>query len=172
MIEHLAYYDALTDLPNRKLLLNRLAVSIKESDRNLDFGGLLFIDLDNFKILNDTHGHDMGDKFLQEVAARLQGQLRTCDTVSRFGGDEFIILLTKLGKDEINAKEELYKIAKKLLHAIALPYQLANLEYICTASIGGTLFVNDERTVDDILKDADAAMYEVKKEGKNEIKIF
>ena len=172
LIEHLAYYDALTDLPNRKLLLNRLAVSIKESDRNLDFGGLLFIDLDNFKILNDTHGHDMGDKFLQEVAARLQGQLRTCDTVSRFGGDEFIILLTKLGKDEINAKEELYKIAKKLLHAIALPYQLANLEYIFTASIGGTLFVNDERTVDDILKDADAAMYEVKKEGKNEIKIF
>lgn len=171
-IEHLAYYDALTDLPNRKLLLNRLSLSIKESSRNLDFGGLLFIDLDKFKRLNDTHGHDMGDKLLQEVALRLQGQLRTCDTVSRFGGDEFIILLTKLGKDEINAKEELYKIAKKLLHAIALPYQLPNLEYICTASIGGTLFINDDETVDDILKNADAAMYEVKKEGKNEIKIF
>jgi len=171
-IEHLAYYDALTDLPNRKLLLNRLSLALKESTRSFEFGGLLFIDLDNFKTLNDTYGHDMGDKLLQEVALRLQSQLRTCDTVARFGGDEFVILITKLGNDEAKAKDELYKIGQKLLQAIVIPYHFVTVDYGFTASIGGTLFLDDTKTVDDILKNADAAMYEVKKEGKNEIKIL
>lgn len=171
-IEHLAYYDALTDLPNRKLLLDRLSLTIKESSRSLEFGGLLFIDLDDFKTLNDTYGHDRGDKLLQEVALRLQAQLRTCDTVARFGGDEFVILVTKLGNDEDRAKDELYKIGQKLLQAIVIPYHFLMIEYNFTASIGGTLFLDDTKTVDDILKNADTAMYEVKKEGKNEIKIL
>lgn len=172
LIEHLAYYDTLTDLPNRQLLLNRLSISIKESCRSHDFGGLLFIDLDYFKTLNDTYGHDIGDKLLQEVASRLQEHLRTCDTVARFGGDEFVVLISKLGKEEINAHKELYKIAKKLLYAIAKPYRLPNIDYNCTASIGGTLFCKETKTVDEILKDADQAMYVVKSDGKNEIKIF
>lgn len=172
MIEHLAYYDALTDLPNRKLLLNRLLHALKESNRSLEFGGLLFIDLDNFKTLNDTYGHDMGDKLLQEVALRLQAQLRPYDTVARFGGDEFVILVTKLGNDKDKAQDELYKIGQKLLQSIVLPYHFVTIEYSFTASIGGTLFVDDTQTVDDILKNADSAMYQVKKEGKNEIKIL
>lgn len=172
LIEHLAYYDSLTDLPNRKLLLDRLSHAIKESMRSLEFGGLLFIDLDDFKTLNDTNGHDMGDKLLQEVASRLQGQLRTCDSVARFGGDEFVVLVTKLGKKETKAKEQLYKIGEKLLQAIAAPYDLTKIHYTCTASMGGTLFLDGNQTIDDILKNADTAMYTVKNEGKNEIKIF
>ena len=171
-IEHLAYYDALTDLPNRKLLLDRLSTAIKESTRSLEFSGLLFIDLDDFKILNDTYGHNMGDNLLQKVAFRLKEQLRTYDSVARFGGDEFVVLLTKLGKEEEKAKEQLHKIAKKLLQAIAKPYHLGKLHYTCTASIGGTLFVNGDKTIDEILKNADSAMYSVKHGGKNEIKVF
>ncbi|MBV5278129.1 MAG: diguanylate cyclase [Campylobacteraceae bacterium] len=172
MIEHLAYYDSLTELPNRKLLLDRLTTALYNSRRSLEFGGLLFIDLDNFKALNDDKGHDMGDKLLQEVALRLKEQLRACDTVARFGGDEFVVLLTQLGSDEEKAKEELYKIAQKLLLSITEAYHLPKFYYTCTASIGGTLFLDEDTTVDNILKNADTAMYEVKKGGKNEIKIL
>ena len=172
LIEHLAYYDALTDLPNRKLLLDRLSQAISISSRSLEFCGLLFIDLDNFKTLNDTQGHDVGDALLKEVAIALKGQLRSCDTVARFGGDEFVVLLTKLGNTEERAKEELYMIGYKLLQAVSLSYRFSNSEYTCTASIGGTLFLDGSKTINEILKDADTAMYIIKNGGKNEIKIF
>lgn len=172
LIEYLAYYDALTDLPNRKLLLDRLSYAISLSSRSLEFCGLLFIDLDNFKTLNDTQGHDAGDALLKDVALRLKKNLRSCDTVARFGGDEFVVLITKLGVIEQRANEELYMIGYKLLQALSLPYYLSNFEYTCTASIGGTLFFDGSKGIDEILKDADQAMYAVKSDGKNEIKIL
>ncbi|MDD3343862.1 MAG: sensor domain-containing diguanylate cyclase, partial [Sulfurospirillaceae bacterium] len=176
LIQHLAYYDSLTDLPNRKLLLDRLNYTITINSRSLEYSGLLFIDIDNFKTLNDTLGHDMGDILLINVAQRLKDTVRISDTVSRFGGDEFVLLITKLGTDEHSAKEELRKLSQKLLHAISQKYDLQieqnSTAYHCTASIGGTLFNDHSRTVDEILKDADDAMYAVKKNGKNAISIL
>ncbi|MDD3324583.1 MAG: diguanylate cyclase [Sulfurospirillaceae bacterium] len=176
IIEHLAYYDALTDLPNRKLLLDRLGCVVAMRNRNPEYGGLLFIDLDNFKTLNDTQGHDIGDKLLCKVATRFTTSLRSGDTVARFGGDEFVVLATKLGGDENEARDQLQKIGKKLLDALSQEYffETANgkLTYSCTASIGGTIFLDNKKTIDEILKDADNAMYEVKKKGKNEVFIF
>ena len=171
MIEHLAYYDSLTELPNRKLLLDRLNYTVANAKRSQEFCGILFIDLDNFKVLNDTKGHEYGDILLKQVAKRLTSVLRLCDTVSRFGGDEFVVLVTKLGEDEKEAKEKIAQIGYKLLLSIAEPFHLINFDYTCTASIGGTVFKDDDKTINDILRDADMAMYEVKKEHKNEIKI-
>lgn len=171
MIEHLAYYDSLTELPNRKLLLDRLSYTLINTKRSQEFCGILFIDLDNFKILNDTKGHEYGDILLKQVAKRLTSALRLCDTVSRFGGDEFVVLITNLGEDEKEAKEKIAQVGYKLLLSIAEPFHLINFEYTCTASIGGTTFKDDDKTMNDILRDADMAMYEVKKEHKNEIKI-
>jgi len=171
MIEHLAYYDSLTELPNRKLLLDRLTYTLANTKRTQEFCGILFIDLDNFKILNDTKGHEYGDILLKQVAKRLTRTLRLCDTVSRFGGDEFVVLVTKLGEEEKEAKERMAQIGYKLLLSIAEPFRLINFDYACTASIGGTVFKDDDKTINDILRDADMAMYEVKKERKNEIKI-
>ncbi|WP_263833194.1 diguanylate cyclase domain-containing protein [Sulfurospirillum oryzae] len=172
MIEHLAYYDSLTELPNRKLLLDRLSYTIANSQRTKEYCGLLFIDLDNFKILNDTQGHEYGDMLLKQVARRLSENLRTGDTVSRFGGDEFVVLVTKLGANEKEAKEKLAQIGYKILQSISETFHLSNLAYTCTASIGGTIFRDGDKTVNTILRDADLAMYEVKKESKNEIKII
>lgn len=171
-IEHLAYYDTLTDLPNRKLLLDRLSYAIALSSRSLEFCGLLFIDLDNFKALNDTEGHDVGDAFLKEISLRLKKTIRSCDTVSRFGGDEFVVLATQLGNNEEKAKEELANIGYKLLQAISKTFYWSQLDYTCTASIGGTIFLDGGKTINEILKNADKAMYAVKNGGKNEIQIF
>ncbi|WP_051906462.1 MULTISPECIES: diguanylate cyclase [unclassified Sulfurospirillum] len=170
-IEHLAYYDSLTELPNRKLLLDRLSQTLANTKRDPEFCGLLFIDLDNFKFLNDTKGHECGDMLLKMVAQRLSNTLRLCDTVSRFGGDEFVVLVTKLGDDPYDAKARLREIGYKILHAISEHFRLINFDYTCTASIGGTLFHETNKTINEILKDADTAMYEVKKHHKNEIKI-
>lgn len=171
-IEHLAYYDSLTELPNRKLLLDRLTYTVANSKRTKEFCGILFIDLDNFKRLNDTKGHEYGDLLLKEVAQRLTHSLRQGDTVSRFGGDEFVVLAHYLGQDEREAKEKLMHIGYKLLTAIAQPFYLLSTPYHCTASIGGTTFSDHEKSVTEILKEADIAMYEVKKEKKNEIKVL
>lgn len=172
MIEHLAYYDSLTELPNRKLLLDHLAYTIAATKRTHEYCGLLYIDLDNFKTLNDTKGHEYGDLLLQQVASRLNKTLRLCDTISRFGGDEFVVLVTKLGNDEEEAHAKLTHIGYKLLNVLDEPFALNDYDYICTASIGGTLFVDENKTINDILKDADLAMYEVKKSTKNEVKII
>ena len=176
LIHHLAYYDNLTELPNRRLLLDRLDYTINLSRRTLDYCGLLFIDIDNFKILNDTKGHDTGDMLLINIAQRLKEAVRVSDTVSRFGGDEFVVLVTKLGVDESSAKEELHKLARKLLDVLSCKYHLETnhhfFSYHCTASIGGTTFFDGSKDVNQILKDADIAMYTIKKNGKNEICIL
>lgn len=176
LIHHLAYYDNLTDLPNRRLLLDRLDYTLNINSRMLDYCGLLFIDIDNFKLLNDTKGHDIGDSLLINIAQRLKESVRISDTVSRFGGDEFVILVTQLGTDERNAKEELHKLGSKLLKVLSQEYRLGEnqhiFSYACTASIGGTTFLDGSKDVNRILKDADIAMYIVKKNGKNEICIL
>lgn len=175
-IEHLAYYDALTDLPNRKLLLDRLSSAVAHTYRSHEFGGLLFMDLDNFKTLNDTKGHNIGDILLKEVAKRLTKELRQCDTIARFGGDEFVVLVTQLGNDEKSAREELYKIAHKILTTLSEEYRFGTFNHAfshkCSASIGGVVFCDGKINVHDILKEADMAMYEVKNNGRNNIKII
>ncbi len=172
-IEHLAYYDALTDLPNRKLLIDRLSLALSSSCRLQHYSALLFMDLDNFKALNDTKGHDAGDLLLKEVAKRLKKELRASDTVARFGGDEFVVLVTYLGDEEQKAREELHKIAVKLLSVLSQPYHFGNyypsFTHTCSVSIGGTLFFDGQKTVDAMLKEADGAMYTIKAKGKNGI---
>lgn len=172
-IEHLAYYDGLTDLPNRKLLIDRLCLALSSSYRLHQFGALLFMDLDNFKALNDTKGHHVGDLLLKEVALRLKKELRASDTVARFGGDEFVVLVTYLGEEEEKARDELHKIATKLLSVLSQPYRFGtyyhSFTHTCSVSIGGTLFFDGHKTVDDMLKEADGAMYNVKAKGKNGI---
>ena len=174
-IEHLAYYDALTDLPNRKLLLDRLSLSLAHANRSGEYGGLLFMDLDNFKTLNDTKGHNIGDLLLKEVARRLTKELRQCDTVARFGGDEFVVLVTHLGKEKEKAFTELHKIATKILNALGCEYRFGTFNHAfthhCTVSIGGILFCDTKMSTHDILKEADMAMYDVKNSGRNNIKI-
>lgn len=171
-IEHLAYYDSLTDLPNRKLLLDRLAYHAASSQRTGQYNGILYLDLDNFKELNDTLGHDYGDLLLQKIAQRLCRNLRECDTVSRFGGDEFVILITALSNDPQLAREELLQVAQKLLYDCAQPFNLKKTEYSCSASIGGTLFQGNRQSLQSLLKQADDAMYVVKRSGKNKINII
>ena len=175
MIEHLAYFDALTDLPNRKLFLDRLCLTLAHNHRSREFGGVLFMDLDNFKIINDTKGHNIGDLLLKEVAKRLKREVRQCDTVARFGGDEFVVLLSNLGANEEQARIELHKIASKILNVLCKEYRFGTFyhafTHTCSASIGGILFCDGSITVHDILKRADTLMYDVKNDGKNGIRI-
>jgi len=171
-IEHLAYYDLLTELPNRRLLLDHLAYTMATTKRTHEYCGLFFIDLDNFKTLNDTKGHEYGDILLQQVASRLNATLRLCDTISRFGGDEFVVLVTKLGENKEEAHAKLTHVGSKLHAIFTKPFSLNNYDYFCTASIGGSLFVDESKTINTILKDADSAMYAVKKSTKNDVKII
>lgn len=171
-IQNLAFYDTLTQLPNRRLLLDRLNQALTSNVRNHLEGALLFIDLDNFKSLNDTLGHDMGDLLLQQVAQRLISCVREGDTVSRLGGDEFVIMLENLGENEIDAAAQAKSIAEKVLTSLNLPYQLLNHEYRSTPSIGATLFNGDSKIADELMKQADIAMYQAKKAGRNTLCFF
>jgi diguanylate cyclase (GGDEF)-like protein/PAS domain S-box-containing protein len=171
-IAHLAFYDALTDLPNRRLLQDRLAIALTASKRFNTKGALLFIDLDNFKKLNDTLGHDIGDLLLKEVAKRLKSCVRESDTVARLGGDEFVIMLEKLNHDEHNAIEEAKIIANKILTVMGQNYQLADYDYHNTPSIGVTLFHGHESSMIELLKQADIAMYESKTAGRNTVRFY
>jgi diguanylate cyclase (GGDEF)-like protein/PAS domain S-box-containing protein len=171
-IERLAFYDPLTQLPNRRLLQDRLKTALAISHREGRKGALLFIDLDNFKTLNDTLGHDMGDLLLQQVANRLSACVRACDTVARLGGDEFVVMLQELSEQVSEAMEQAEKIGCKLLAALNQPYQLATHDYITTPSIGATLFNGHERTPDELLKQADIAMYQAKTSGRNTLRFF
>ena len=166
-IEHLAFYDALTNLPNRSLLRDRLRHSIAANERHRNYGAVLFLDLDNFKSINDTMGHDFGDLLLVEVAQRLQACVREGDTVARQGGDEFIVMLEKLSADQAQAAAQTSVISDKILAALSQPYLLAAYEYLCSVSIGIRLFHNHDNTVDELLKHADIAMYQAKSGGRN-----
>ena len=171
-IKHLAYYDPLTQLPNRRLLRDRLQQALATCARKGKQGALLFIDLDNFKALNDTYGHDKGDLLLQQVASRLLGCVRKCDTVARLGGDEFVIMLEELNEKSSVAAFQTKTIGEKILAALNKPYQLADHECHSTPSMGITLFRNQARSIDELLKHADIAMYQAKAGGRNTLRFF
>jgi diguanylate cyclase (GGDEF)-like protein/PAS domain S-box-containing protein len=171
-IERLAFYDPLTKLPNRRLLQDRLKTALAASHRNGKKGALLFIDLDNFKTLNDTLGHDMGDLLLQQVGERLSSCVRACDTVARLGGDEFVVMLQDLNEQGAKATLEAENVGSKLLAALNQPYKLTSHDYISTPSIGATLFGGYERTPEELLKHADIAMYQAKMSGRNTLRFF
>jgi len=171
-IHHLAFFDPLTRLPNRRLLLDRLQQARATTDREGTHGALLFLDLDDFKMLNDTKGHQYGDRLLVEVAGRLRASVRTSDTVSRLGGDEFVVLLTELDAAEAKAAAQAESVAEKILAAIRSPFKVHDEEFQCTCSIGVSLFQQNLDTTDDLLKHADVAMYRAKASGRNTVRFF
>ena len=170
-IKHLAFFDPLTRLPNRRLLQDRLKQAMASSSRSGKESALLFIDLDNFKTLNDTLGHDIGDLLLQQVAQRLESCVREGDTVARLGGDEFVLMLEGLSEITIEAAEQAESIGNKILVTLNQPYQLGTKEHHSTPSIGATLF-NNNKSIDELLKQADIAMYQAKKAGRNTLRFF
>jgi len=171
-IRHLAFYDSLTKLPNRRLLTERLQHALATSSRNNCHGALLFIDLDNFKKLNDTRGHDVGDLLLEMVGQRLAMCLRQGDTAARLGGDEFVVLLENLNPDVAHAADLSELVAQKIQCELNLPYLLKGKTHHISPSIGVTLFKSNNSTVDDLLKHADLAMYQAKDAGRNTIRFF
>lgn len=171
-INNLAFYDPLTQLPNRRLLLDRLKHALISSFRSAKCGALLFIDLDDFKTLNDTYGHDSGDCLLQQVAQRLVTCVRQDDTVARLGGDEFVVLLEDLSKDMEEAAALAKNVSEKILFALNQCYQIENHLRYSTPSIGVTLFIDHHESVEELLKRADMAMYEAKAAGRNTIRFF
>ncbi len=171
-IKELAFFDQLTGLPNRTLLLDRLKQAMTASSRNDSHGALLFIDLDHFKTLNDTFGHDMGDLLLKQAAQRLTACVREGDTVARLGGDEFVMMLANLSSSEREAATGIETVTEKVLATLNQPYQLANLSFHSTASIGVTLFKGQLASIDDLMKQADLAMYRAKETGRNAFHFF
>jgi diguanylate cyclase (GGDEF)-like protein/PAS domain S-box-containing protein len=171
-IEHLAFYDTLTQLPNRQLLMDSLRTALSHTGNPDKTGALMFIDLDNFKVLNDTRGHATGDLLLQKVAARLNSCVRLRDTVGRLGGDEFVVLLEDLGDDPPLARKKAEVVAQKILTTLSEPCDLSGLDYDGTCSIGITLITQHEKSVGDLLKQADLAMYQAKGAGRNTICFF
>ena len=171
-IKQLAFYDPLTKLPNRRLLLDRLDHALAMCVRTGKRGALLFLDLDHFKELNDTLGHDMGDLLLKQVAARLQECVRDSDTVARMGGDEFVILLEGLSKEPLEAANQAEIRAKKILTSLNNTYQLEQHAHHSTPSVGIAIFKDHGNSQVELLKHADIAMYQAKKAGRNLIKMF
>ena len=171
-IWRLAFYDPLTHLPNRRLLIDRLHHALAAAPRSKQHGGLLFIDLDNFKTINDTLGHDAGDLLLQQAAARLSSCVRVGDTVARQGGDEFVIILMGLSGVAEEAAVQSEAIGKKILAVLNRPYQFNDHVYHNTASIGATLFNGHVTSADEQLRRADLAMYHAKAAGRNVLRFF
>lgn len=165
----IAFYDPLTALPNRRLLLERLQRALTLTRRNNQHGALLFIDVDNFKQINDEHGHHAGDLLLQEIAGRLSRVVREADTVARIGGDEFVIVLEHLNEEPALARTEARQIAAKALIAMAKPYDLQGLAYQSSGSIGIAMFNATEVDLDMLMRQADDAMYQAKHAGKNTV---
>ncbi|WP_152528907.1 sensor domain-containing diguanylate cyclase [Rhodoferax saidenbachensis] len=166
-IRHLAFHDSLTDLPNRRLLGDRLQQAVTASARQQQYGALLFLDLDRFKQLNDTQGHEVGDLLLKEVAQRLKLCVRAIDTVARLGGDEFVVLIQDLSTEPDAARLHATTVGHKILASLNEPYTLGGLEASTTPSIGITLFQGNVVPPAEILKQADMAMYQAKAEGRN-----
>ncbi|WLD57815.1 diguanylate cyclase [Salinispirillum sp. LH 10-3-1] len=166
-IRELAYYDPLTQLPNRRLLSDRLEQAVVSAVRRREHGAVLFLDLDNFKEINDAHGHEIGDQLLQQVARLISAQLRESDTVARLGGDEFIILLNHLPKDLTEATAEAQRLAHKVLDALHEKLVLEGKDCAVKASIGLTLFGQESDQAKELLREADNAMYQAKKAGRH-----
>ena len=171
-IQQLAFYDALTKLPNRRLLIDRLQQALASTARSGREGALLFIDLDNFKTLNDTLGHNIGDLLLQQVAQRLKSCVREGDTLSRLGGDEFVVILEVLSEDALKAVAQTEIVCDKILEFLSQPYRLITHEYHLSASIGATLFKGHQTSIEELMKQADIAMYQAKKSGRNTLCFF
>ncbi len=168
-IHRLAFHDALTGLPNRRLLVERLRHALLGSERRQQFGAIFFLDLDRFKQLNDTHGHEMGDLLLKEAASRLSACVREVDTVARLGGDEFVVMLENLGEVASWAHAQARKVGEKICAALNQPYELGKLTHLSSASVGFTTFLGQDKSVEEVLKQADTAMYEAKASGRNTI---
>lgn len=168
----LAFYDTLTGLPNRRLLMNRLSQALALSERSQKYGAILFIDLDNFKDLNDTQGHDVGDQLLQQVALRLANCVREVDSAARFGGDEFVVMIENLSEELDAATSQARQIAEKILGELAQPYSLKTLQHSSTPSIGITMFSGATPNGEEALKRADVAMYQAKADGRNTLRFF
>jgi diguanylate cyclase (GGDEF)-like protein/PAS domain S-box-containing protein len=180
-VRQLAFYDSLTGLPNRRLLDDRLGQALIASKRSACYGTLMFLDLDNFKPLNDMYGHAVGDLLLIEVARRLSACVREMDTVARFGGDEFVVMISELTGNKAESTEQARSVAEKIRTSLAEPYLLnipqpgkadAVVEHHCSASIGVVVFVNHEAPQADILKWGDLAMYQAKDAGRNAIRFY
>ncbi|OGT01471.1 MAG: hypothetical protein A2Z65_06845 [Gallionellales bacterium RIFCSPLOWO2_02_58_13] len=182
-IRALAFYDTLTQLPNRRLLNDRLEQTMAASKRSGRYGALMFLDMDNFKPLNDTHGHDVGDLLLVETAHRLTGCVREMDTVARFGGDEFMVMLGELDVDKAESATQAGIVAEKIRATLAEPYVLkleheakteteTTVEHHCTSSIGVVLFIDHAASTEEIIKWADMAMYQAKEAGGNLIRFY
>jgi diguanylate cyclase (GGDEF)-like protein len=178
-VRRLAFYDQLTELPNRRLFDDRLKQAMLAGKRSGSYGALMFLDLDNFKQLNDAYGHAVGDSLLVEVAQRLRSCVRELDTVARFGGDEFIVMLVDLSSDKAESIAQTAIIAEKIRARLAEPYDLtirhaakanSTIEYRCAASIGVTMFIKDEPGEEQLLMMADSAMYRAKESGRNMIR--
>jgi diguanylate cyclase (GGDEF)-like protein/PAS domain S-box-containing protein len=171
-IKHLAFYDPLTGLPNRRLLMDRLQQAFATSARTGRRGALLIIDLDNFKTLNDTLGHDIGDLLLKQAAQRLEYCVREDDTVARLGGDEFVVLLEDLNKDPLEAATQTEAVGDKIRATLNQIYHLASHEHHSTPSIGAAIYSDHDQSQEELLKQADIAMYQAKKAGRNTLRFF
>src|SRR3989338_1778902 len=180
-IRSFAFYDTLTQLANRRLLNDRLGQAMAASKRSERYGAVIFLDLDNFKPLNDMHGHDVGDLLLIEVAHRITSCVREMDTVARFGGDEFVVMLSELDADKELSVAQAGIVAEKIRVILAEPYLLTRkqegnaettVEHHCTSSLGVVLFINHEASQEEILKWADMAMYQAKENGRNLVHFF
>jgi diguanylate cyclase (GGDEF)-like protein/PAS domain S-box-containing protein len=171
-IRELAYFDTLTKLPNRRMFLNRMAQATEACERHGDHGALLFIDLDNFKTLNDTQGHDVGDEFLVEVANRLRRCVNPRDLVARIGGDEFVVVIEQSGPDAAHGTLRAITGANQILSALRQEFILRETRHIASASVGIVVFDGSEKRTDEILKRADLAMYQAKASGRNGMALF
>lgn len=171
-IHHMAFFDTLTELPNRSLLYDRLRQSLSQAERNLSFGALMMLDLDRFKAINDSLGHQVGDQLLQAVTQRLLHIIREEDTLSRLGGDEFVVLLTDLKKNKNEAIEQATIVAEKILEELDKTFDINGHELQISASIGIVVYPNDATEISDIIKLADDAMYKAKSHGRNNFQFF
>ena len=180
-VHQMAFFDPLTKLPNRRTLSDRLSQSMTASKRSGRYGAVMTLDLDNFKPLNDAHGHAVGDLLLEAVAGRMVGCVREVDTVARTGGDEFVVLLSALDADRAESIAQARLIAEKIRLALAAPYSLpltrqgqeaSTVEHRCSASIGVVLFLNHDASQENILRWADEAMYQAKAAGRNAIRFY
>ena len=170
--QRLAYYDDLTGLPNRRLLFERIQSCLAASRNETQLGALLFLDLDDFKDLNDTRGHSAGDELLRQVAHRLTSCVRSGDTVARVGGDEFVVMLDAIGTDEDEARLHAEVLAEKVLAAVAAPYVIDSLPHHAGCSIGITLCAQRDEGLDTLMKRGDLAMYQAKTDGRNLVRLF
>ena len=176
-----ATHDVLTGLPNRRLLADRLTQTMAASKRSGCYGAVIFLDLDNFKPVNDIHGHGVGDLLLIDVAHRLRTCVREVDSVARFGGDEFVVLLSELDANHVKSSEQALTIAETMRDALSRPYKLTtshrpqtetSIEHHCTVSVGLALFIAHEANQEEVLKQADSAMYQAKQAGRNLVRIY